>query len=109
MGDGGLSAGCLADDRGCMTTADSEADVSGVDAADSSEAIEVHGHGQDGLTKLALSAVGVVFGDLGNSPLYAFSEKFLSHHLLATDNLLDTCVPTLVFWSMHHIESAACK
>src|SRR3546814_10538953 len=27
MGDGGLSAGCLADDRGCMTTADSEADV----------------------------------------------------------------------------------
>src|SRR3546814_8132934 len=79
MGDGGLSAGCLADDRGCMTTADSEADVSGVDAADSSEAIEVHGHGKDGLAKLALSAVGVVFGDIGTSPLYAFRETFVGH------------------------------
>src|SRR3546814_17976505 len=80
MGDGGLSAGCMADDRGCMTTADSEADVSGVDAADSSEATEVHGHGKDGLAKLALSAVGVVFGDIGTSTLYAFRETFFGNH-----------------------------
>src|SRR3546814_11065639 len=100
MGDGGLSAGCLADDRGCMTTADSEADVSGVDAADSSEAIEVHGHGKDGLAKLALSAVGVVFGDIGTSPLYAFRETFVGHHPLAVDNLHVLGVLSLLFWSM---------
>ena len=83
-----------------MTTAGSEADVSGVDAADSSEAIEVHGHGKDGLAKLALSAIGVVFGDIGTSPLYAFRETFVGHHPLAVDNLHILGVLSLIFWSM---------
>src|SRR3546814_18506510 len=64
MGDGGLSAGCLADYRGCMTTADSVADVSGVDAADSSEAIEVPSHAQDGLREAA-GTVGEALGSTG--------------------------------------------
>src|SRR3546814_20968975 len=105
MGDGGLSAGCLADDRGCMTTADSEADVSGVDAADSSEAIEVHGHGKDGLAKLALSAVGVVFGDIGTSPLYAFRETFVGHPPLRSEErrVGKECVSTFRSrWSPFH-------
>ncbi len=32
---------------------------------------ETHGHGNQGLARLALGAVGVVFGDIGPSPLYA--------------------------------------
>src|SRR3546814_7355318 len=53
LGDDGLSAGCLAGDRGCMTTADSDADVSGVDAADNSDAREGQGHGKGGMANLA--------------------------------------------------------
>ena len=30
-----------------------------------------HGHHNDTLGKLALGAVGVVYGDIGTSPLYA--------------------------------------
>jgi KUP system potassium uptake protein len=30
--------------------------------------------------KLAIGAIGVVFGDIGTSPLYAFRETFASHH-----------------------------
>ena len=52
-------------------------------AADHSSA--GHGHGQDGLIKLALGAVGIVFGDIGTSPLYAFRETFAGHHQLTLD------------------------
>src|SRR3546814_20089009 len=62
--------------------------------------MEVHGHGRDGLAKLALWAVGVVFGDIGTSPLYAFRETFVGHHPLAVDNLHVLGVLSLIFWSM---------
>ena len=40
-----------------------------------------HGHGHSASTAaLAIGAVGVVFGDIGTSPLYAFRETFASHH-----------------------------
>jgi KUP system potassium uptake protein len=33
---------------------------------------------------VAISALGIVFGDIGTSPLYAFRESFLGHgHELA--------------------------
>ena len=35
-----------------------------------------HGHHSDGKLKLAVGAIGVVFGDIGTSPLYAFRETF---------------------------------
>ena len=35
--------------------------------------------------KLALGATGIVFGDIGTSPLYAFRESFIGHHRLPLD------------------------
>ena len=50
--------------------------------------------------KLALGAAGVVFGDIGTSPLYAFRETFAGHHHLAVDPLHIMGVISLIFWSM---------
>jgi len=47
---------------------------------------------------LALSAIGVVFGDIGTSPLYAIKEVF--HGGLPTDALHVLGVLSLIFWSL---------
>ena len=60
----------------------------------------VQSHDKDGLGKLALGAIGVVFGDIGTSPLYAFRETFAGHHPLAPDQLHIYGVLSLIFWSM---------
>lgn len=59
-----------------------------------------HGGGSGNITKLALGAVGVVFGDIGTSPLYAFRETFVGPHPLAIDELHILGVVSLIFWSM---------
>ncbi|PTQ10327.1 potassium transporter Kup [Sphingomonas oleivorans] len=53
-----------------------------------------------GLGKLALGAVGVVYGDIGTSPLYAVKETFVGHHPLAVDKLHILGVLSLIFWSL---------
>jgi KUP system potassium uptake protein len=58
-----------------------------------------HGHHQS-LMKLALGAVGVVFGDIGTSPLYAFKETFAGHHPLTVDATSIYGVISLIFWTM---------
>jgi len=58
------------------------------------------GHGSAGLLKLSLGAVGVVFGDIGTSPLYAFRETFAGHHPLVPDEAHVLGVLSLIFWSM---------
>ncbi len=50
--------------------------------------------------KLAAGAVGIVFGDIGTSPLYAFRETFVGPHPLALDKLHILGVVSLIFWSM---------
>ncbi|MGC1271115.1 MAG: potassium transporter Kup [Croceibacterium sp.] len=53
--------------------------------------------------KLAIGAIGVVFGDIGTSPLYAFRETFASHHGapgIQVDPVHIHGVLSLVFWSM---------
>ncbi|MEO0501243.1 MAG: potassium transporter Kup [Pseudomonadota bacterium] len=50
--------------------------------------------------KLALGAIGIVFGDIGTSPLYAFRETFVGPHPLALDPLHIYGVISLIFWSM---------
>src|SRR6478609_11744924 len=59
-----------------------------------------HGHGSGakiGLGALALGALGVVYGDIGTSPLYAFKESFEHHHLPVTeDNALG--MASIAFW-----------
>jgi KUP system potassium uptake protein len=62
-----------------------------------------HGGHQGGLLKLAIGSVGVVFGDIGTSPLYAFRETFASHHGvpgILPDPVHIHGVLSLVFWSM---------
>ncbi len=57
-------------------------------------------HRKNGLVRLALGAVGVVFGDIGTSPIYAFRETFAGHHKLAVDAVHIMGVVSLIFWSM---------
>jgi KUP system potassium uptake protein len=59
-----------------------------------------HGHAQGSLTKLALGAVGIVFGDIGTSPIYAFRQTFAGEQVLAPDQLHIYAVLSLIFWSM---------
>ena len=62
-----------------------------------------HGHGKASTATLAVGAVGVVFGDIGTSPLYAFRETFASHGDvpgIQVDPVHIFGVLSLVFWSM---------
>jgi KUP system potassium uptake protein len=47
-----------------------------------------------------MGAIGVVFGDIGTSPLYALKESFVGHHPLAVDRAHVFGVLSLVFWTM---------
>ncbi len=53
-----------------------------------------------GLTRLAVGAIGVVFGDIGTSPLYALRDTFAGHHRLPLDILHIYGIVSLMFWSM---------
>ncbi len=58
-------------------------------------------HGPQGSMKaLAVGAIGVVFGDIGTSPLYALKETFVGHHPLVVDPTNIYGVISLVFWTM---------
>jgi KUP system potassium uptake protein len=59
-----------------------------------------HGHAQGSLAKLSIGAIGIVFGDIGTSPIYAFRETFAGHHTLVPDQLHIHGVLSLIFWSM---------
>ena len=49
---------------------------------------------------LAIAAIGVVYGDIGTSPLYAFRECFHGDHRLAVTELNVLGVLSLIFWSL---------
>src|ERR687889_2313812 len=53
-----------------------------------------------GLLRLTVGSIGIVFGDIGTSPLYAFRETFAGHHPLPVDRLHVFGVLSLIFWSM---------
>jgi KUP system potassium uptake protein len=59
-----------------------------------------HSGPQGSMTALTLGALGVVFGDIGTSPLYALKEVFVGHHPLAVDRLHIYGALSLVFWSL---------
>ena len=61
---------------------------------------EANGHAQGSLAKLAVGAIGIVFGDIGTSPIYAFRETFAGHHTLHVDQMHVYGVLSLIFWSM---------
>jgi KUP system potassium uptake protein len=49
---------------------------------------------------LALGALGVVYGDIGTSPLYAIKECFHGHHAIALTEGNIFGVMSFVFWSL---------
>ena len=44
------------------------------------EHAHAHSHSKQNLLKVALGALGVVYGDIGTSPLYAIKECFSQPH-----------------------------
>jgi len=52
------------------------------------------------LPALMLGAIGVVFGDIGTSPLYAMKESFVGPHPLEADPVHIFGVLSLVFWTL---------
>jgi len=60
--------------------------------------------GKSSLRVLTLAALGVVYGDIGTSPLYAFKEAFGERGLPLTEvNVL--AVLSMMFWSIMLIVS----
>lgn len=61
---------------------------------------EAHAPGKKGLAIASLAAIGVVFGDIGTSPLYALRECFAgeAHIHVTHENVLG--VLSLVVWSL---------
>jgi KUP system potassium uptake protein len=59
-----------------------------------------HGHVHGSLTALTLAAIGVVYGDIGTSPLYALKECLSPHYGIAPtrDNVLGLL--SLMTWSL---------
>ena len=57
-------------------------------------------HRSEPIAALSLAALGVVFGDIGTSPLYAFQQCFTGDFPAAVtaDNVLGIC--SLIFWSL---------
>jgi len=59
-----------------------------------------HERGSRYLLITSLGALGVVFGDIGTSPLYAFRESFLAAEGLAVNEESVLGVLSLMFWSL---------
>lgn len=57
-------------------------------------------HRESPLLQLALAALGVVFGDIGTSPLYTVRECFVGPHAVAVTPANVVGVLSLVFWSL---------
>ena len=55
---------------------------------------------KDSLPVLMMGAIGVVYGDIGTSPLYALKESFIGPHPLSVDRLHIFGVLSLIFWSL---------
>ncbi|KAA0084022.1 potassium transporter Kup [Trinickia soli] len=55
---------------------------------------------QHSLPALALAAIGVVFGDIGTSPLYALKEAFSPAHGIALTDHSILGVISLLFWAI---------
>lgn len=78
----------------------SDASLAPADSAPGATATEFHHpkahHGR--LVPLALGAVGVVFGDIGTSPLYALQETIFKHNSAEREFVMG--ILSLVFWAL---------
>ena len=55
---------------------------------------------QNNTFQLALAALGVVYGDIGTSPLYAVRECFSGPHAITLSEVNLFGVVSLIFWSL---------
>ena len=69
-----------------------------------SEASDAGGHGKQphlsSQKALTIAAIGVVFGDIGTSPLYTMKEVFGGHHPMDVTTVNVLGILALVFWSL---------
>jgi KUP system potassium uptake protein len=59
-----------------------------------------HTRGLKATGSLTLAALGVVYGDIGTSPLYAFKEAFAGTHALALSPENVLAVLSMMFWAV---------
>lgn len=72
-----------------------------IDAPPIVDTAPVPHHGpKEPLAALMLGSIGVVYGDIGTSPLYALKETFVGPHPLAVDQMHIFGVLSLIFWSL---------
>lgn len=71
-------------------------------SADTHDHSHGHGHGHTtGTVALALGALGIVYGDIGTSPLYSFKEAFTEKsHVMTVDQINVFGICSLAFWSL---------
>ena len=83
-----------------VTSRDAPADGASAAAAGQKSSENGNGAHKQGLPGLALGALGVVFGDIGTSPLYAMREAL--HHARTTANVEVSVlgVVSLVLWAL---------
>ena len=55
---------------------------------------------KSGYAALTLAAIGIVYGDIGTSPLYTMKEVFAPHHGIAPDAANITGVVSLILWGL---------
>ena len=53
-----------------------------------------------GLAALIVGSIGVVFGDIGTSPLYTLKEAFSPHYHLVADHDTVLGLLSMIFWSI---------
>src|SRR5512132_3426365 len=64
-----------------------------------------HGHANAASLKLALGALGVVYGDIGTSPLYALKECFHGEHAVGATQANVFGALSLIFWALTFVVS----
>ncbi len=69
-------------------------------SSSSSSPVDPSGRKAASLLPLALGALGIVYGDIGTSPLYAMRECFHGPHAIALTSENVHGVLSLVFWSL---------
>lgn len=69
-------------------------------SATAAQAEEHHGDASPPLPALALAALGVVYGDIGTSPLYTLATVFDPANGLVLDALNIVGIVSLIFWSL---------
>ena len=62
--------------------------------------------GKGGIAGLTVAAIGVVYGDIGTSPLYTLKEVFNGHHAVPVTPANVYGILSLVFWALVLVVSA---